>query len=110
MEGTISNGRIFGDEPDGIDDGVPRGMKVDEQGNFLVTGSRGIWGGGKSGRHLGAIVMPEQPANLNWGDRDRGTLYITATTSVHRLRTKTRGFVPCLPFSEIEGPKPQQMR
>jgi gluconolactonase len=42
------------------------------------------------------IVMPEQPANLNWGDKDYRTLYITATTSVYRLEMKTQGFVPYL--------------
>jgi sugar lactone lactonase YvrE len=46
--------------------------------------------------HFGAIVMPEQPANLNWGDRDYRTLYITATTSVDRLEMKTRGYVTYL--------------
>ena len=38
--------------------------------------------------------MPEQPANLAWGDSDLGTLYITATKSVYKLRTAARGFVP----------------
>jgi gluconolactonase len=95
MDGTISNGRIFGEEPGGKDDGVPDGVKVDEQDNILVTGPRGIWVWDKSGRRLGTIVMPEQPANL-----------ITATASVFRLRTKTHGFVPYLPFSKIEGRKP----
>gem|GEM_PF-5709230 len=42
---------------------------------------------------LGTIVMPEQPANLAWGE-DYSTLYITATTSVNRSPTKVRGFVP----------------
>jgi gluconolactonase len=46
------------------------------------------------GKHLGTIVMPEQPANLNWGDKDYRTLYITATTSVYRLPTKVRGYIP----------------
>jgi gluconolactonase len=81
-DGTISNGRIFGEEPGGKDDGVPDGMKIDAHGNIFVTGPRGIWIWDKAGRHLGTIVMPEQPANLNWGDPDYGTLYITATTSV----------------------------
>jgi len=36
----------------------------------------------------------EEPANLAWGDSDYRTLYITATTSVYRLSTKTKGFVP----------------
>jgi gluconolactonase len=97
-DGTISNGRIFGEEPGSKNDGVPDGMKVDRKGDIFVTGPRGIWAWDKSGRHLGTIVMPEQPANLNWGDPDYGTLYITATTSVYRLRTKTRGFVPYLKF------------
>ena len=44
------------------------------------------------GHHLGTIEMPEQPANLVWGDNDYQTLYITATTSVYRLRMKVRGF------------------
>jgi gluconolactonase len=103
--GTISNGRIFGTEPGGKNDGVPDGMKVDKAGNILVTGPRGIWVWDQAGRHLGTIVMPEQPANLNWGDSDYGTLYITATTRVYRLRTRTQGFVPYLPFAEADVKK-----
>jgi gluconolactonase len=59
-----------------------------------VTGPKGIWVWDAQGHHLGTIEMPEQPANLTWGDNDHKTLYITATTSVYRLRTKARGFVP----------------
>jgi gluconolactonase len=95
-DGTIANGRIFGQEPGGPKQGVPDGMKVDIQGNIFVTGPDGIWVWDPEGHHLGTIVMPEQPANLAWGDKDYGTLYITATTSVYRLPTKTRGFVPYL--------------
>ena len=101
-DGTISNGRIFGEESGGKDDGVPDGMKVDQHGNLFVTGPRGIWVWDKKGRHLGTIIMPEQPANLAWGDEDYGTLYITATRSVYRLRTKTHGFVPYLPFDAVD--------
>jgi len=95
-DGSLSNGRIFGEEPGGKGEGVPDGMKVDEKGNIFVTGPKGIWVWDASGNHLGTIVMPEQPANLTWGDSGYGTLYITATTSVYRLETKTRGFVPYL--------------
>ena len=93
-DGTITNGRIFGEEPGGKGDGVPDGMKVDRNGNIFVTGPKGIWVWDAKGNHLGTIVMPEQPANLNWGDKDYRTLYITATTSVYRLEMKTQGFVP----------------
>jgi gluconolactonase len=94
--GTLTHGRMFGQEPGGPQDGVPDGMKLDLAGNLYVTGPKGIWVWDPQGRHLGTIVMPEQPANLAWGDKDYRTIYITATTSVYRLRTKVRGFVPYL--------------
>jgi gluconolactonase len=93
-DGTITNGRVFAEEPGGKDDGVPDGMKVDKNGNIFVTGPKGIWVWDPKGNHLGTIAMPEQPANLNWGDKEHRTLYITATTSVYRLEMKTQGFVP----------------
>ena len=95
-DGSLTNGRIFGAEPGGKHEGVPDGMKVDKEGNLFVTGPKGIWVWDAKGNHLGTIVMPEQPANLTWGDKDYRTLYITATTSVYRLETKTTGFVPYL--------------
>jgi gluconolactonase len=93
-DGSLSNGRIFAEEKGAPHDGVPDGIKVDRDGNLFVTGPKGIWVWDAQGHHLGTIEMPEQPANLAWGDNDYRTLYITATTSVYRLRTKTRGFVP----------------
>jgi len=94
--GTITNGRLFGEEPGPRSEGVPDGMKVDRAGNLFVTGPRGVWVWDPAGHHLGTIVVPEQPANLAWGDADYGTLYLTAQTSVYRLRTNVRGFVPYL--------------
>src|SRR5579863_2325742 len=93
-EHTLANGRVFGEEPGGKHDGVPDGMKLDQSGNVYVTGSKGIWVWSPEGQHLGTIELPEQPANLAWGDTDYRTLYITATKSVYKLRTKVRGFVP----------------
>ena len=94
QDGSMANGRIFGDEHGEKNDGVPDGIKVDVQGNLLVTGPKGIWVWDAKGKHLGTIAMPEQPANLTWGGQDSKTLYITATTSVYRLETRTHGFVP----------------
>jgi gluconolactonase len=95
-DGSLGNGRIFGEEPGGKGEGVPDGIKVDKAGNLFVTGPKGIWVWDASGNHLGTIVMPEQPANLTWGGADYRTLYITATTSVYLLKTQTQGFVPYL--------------
>lgn len=92
--GNLANGRISGDGKGEPLDGVPDGIKVDEQGDLFVAGPQGIWVWDAQGHHLATIVMPELPANLAWGDKDCHTLYITATTSVYCLRTKVRGFVP----------------
>jgi gluconolactonase len=94
--GTLANGRLFGEEPGAADEGVPDGMRVDKEGNLFVVGPLGIWVWDPGGHHLGTIVLPEQPANLTWGEPDYGTLFITATTSVYRLRTRVQGFVPYL--------------
>jgi gluconolactonase len=94
--GKLANGRLFGREEGGPHEGVPDGMRVDRDGNLFVTGPLGIWVWDAAGNHLGTIVVPEQPANLTWGDPDYGTLYITATTSVYKIRTRVRGFVPYL--------------
>lgn len=96
VEGSLRNGRVFGEEPGGKGDGVPDGMKFDKIGNLFVTGPKGIWVWDAEGHHLGTIVMPEQPANLAWGGKDYTTLYITATTSVYRLPMSVQGFVPYL--------------
>jgi len=96
VDGNLENGRLFGEEPGGKGDGVPDVMKVDTRGDLYVTGPKGIWVWDAQGRHLGTIIVPEQPANLAWGEQDYATLYITATTSVYRLRTKAKGYVPYL--------------
>ncbi|MGB6266152.1 MAG: SMP-30/gluconolactonase/LRE family protein, partial [Candidatus Acidiferrales bacterium] len=101
----LGKGRVFGEEPGSKDEGVPDGMKVDREGNLYVTGPGGIWVWDTNGNHLGTILMPEQPANLAWGDADLGTLYITATTSVYRLKTSTHGFVPYLLNESNRGRK-----
>ena len=96
VEGGLRNGRVFAEEPGSKGDGVPDGMKFDRAGNLFVTGPKGIWVWDAEGQHLGTILMPEQPANLAWGDTDYTTLYITATTSVYRLPMRVQGFVPYL--------------
>ena len=95
-DGSLDHGRIFGEEPGGKDDGVPDGMKIDTNGNLYVVGPKGIWVWNSRGHHLGTLVTPEQPANLAWGGKEYSTLYITATTSVYRIDTRARGFVPYL--------------
>ncbi len=72
--------------------GGPDGMKVDVKGNLYVTGAGGIWVFDKKGRHLGTIPVPEMPANCAFGDADYKTLYITARTSLYRVRLPHPGY------------------
>jgi gluconolactonase len=92
--GAVNHERLFATENE--PGGVPDGMRVDTAGNLYVTGPRGIWVWDAQGNHLGTIVVPEEAANLAWGDKDYSTLYITATKSVYKIRTKARGFMPNL--------------
>lgn len=93
-DGSLSDGKLFGSEEVAGQEGVPDGMRVDRRGNLFVVGPGGIWVWSPAGVHLGTVVLPEQPANLSWGGPSYSVLYITATTSVYRIRTATRGFVP----------------
>jgi gluconolactonase len=46
------------------------------------------------GEHLGTLRLPEAPHNLAWGDEDGRTLYVTAETSVYRVRLGVPGIRP----------------
>ncbi len=89
-DGQLTNSRIFADM-DHPQPGSPDGMKIDEEGHLFVTGATGIWVFEPDGTHLGVIVTPERPANCAWGDADRQSLYITARTSLYRIRVKIPG-------------------
>jgi gluconolactonase len=89
-DGRLTNSRILADL-DHPQPGSPVGMKVDEAGHLFVTGATGIWVFEPDGTHLGVIVTPERPANCAWGDADRKSLYITARTSLYRIRVKVPG-------------------
>jgi gluconolactonase len=89
-DGTVSNGRVFADVTAETADGLPDGMKVDVQGNVYGSGPGGLWIFSPEGKHLGTIKPPETPANCNWAD-DGQTLYITARTSVYRIRVANKG-------------------
>ena len=47
-----------------------------------------------AGKLLGRIELPESPANVGFGDDGR-TLYMTARSSVYRIRLVKGGKRPC---------------
>jgi gluconolactonase len=70
------------------------GLKVDQAGNVYVCGPGGIWVISAGGEHLGTLRLPEPPHNLAWGDEDARALYVTALTSVYRIRLQIPGIRP----------------
>jgi gluconolactonase len=70
------------------------GLKVDQAGNVYACGPGGIWIISPQGEHLGTLRLPEAPHNIAWGDADARTLYITALTSVYRIRLRIPGIRP----------------
>ena len=89
-DGMVSNGRVFADVTNEKEDGLPDGMKTDSQGNVYATGPGGVWVFSSEGKHLGTIKPPETPANCNWGE-DGTALYITARTSLYRVKLAVAG-------------------
>jgi sugar lactone lactonase YvrE len=73
-------------------EGVPDGIRVDEKGNIYVT-AKGVAVYSAEGKLVATLPMPETPANCAFGDADFQTLYITARTSVYRVRLDVKGSV-----------------
>jgi len=79
---SLANKKLFYTTPLS---GYVDGMKVDRDGNIYCSGPSGVWVVSPAGVYLDRIVM-ETPSNCNWGDADRKTLYITAGSSLYRIR------------------------
>jgi len=91
-DGTIAHGRVFYDAKEfkKAFPGAPDGLKVDRNGNLFGAGPGGVYVFSPDGKHLGTIQTGVATSNCAWGD-DGSTLYITASSSVYRIRTKTKG-------------------
>jgi len=90
-DGTLKNGKVFFDWNVTEDEEALDGMKVDKAGNLYVSAPGGVWILNAAGRLLGKITTPERPANMAWGDEDGKTLYMTAHSSLYKIRVKTGG-------------------
>ena len=86
--GAVSNERVVVSNIDG----VPDGIRLDEKGNLYVT-AKGVAVYTSEGKLLHTIDLSETPANCAFGDPDLQTLYITARTSLYRVRLNVKGSV-----------------
>ena len=74
-----------------IEHGVPDGMRVDEEDRLYVAVGNGVNVYDRAGTLLALIPVSEMVTNLCFGGPDRSDLYITAVTSLYRIRLTTRG-------------------
>jgi gluconolactonase len=92
--GSLSNGRMFAEnvgDGDLAKGGLVDGMKCDERGNIWVTGPSGIWVFSAEGEHLGIVEIPESVGNLSFGGPDWNWLFVPASSSLYRVKTKVAG-------------------
>lgn len=82
-DGTLSNKKLFA--PEGSD-----GMTIDSEGNvYLTTKDMSVYN--SNGKNIERIKVPERPANVCFGGKDKQTLFITARTSLYSLRMRVKG-------------------
>jgi gluconolactonase len=91
---TLSSGKVFADMAAEKGGGNPDGMKIDRKGNIYCTGPGGVLIYSPDGKYLGKISTPEVAANLAWGDDGGKTLYVTARSSLYRIRLNVPGIRP----------------
>jgi gluconolactonase len=93
-DGTIGNGRMFAEnigDGDLAKGGLVDGMKCDERGNIWVTGPSGVWVFSAAGEHLGVVEIPESVGNVHWGGPGWNWMFVPASTSLYRFKTRVSG-------------------
>jgi gluconolactonase len=71
--------------------GSPDGLAIDAAGNIFVTATGGVDVFAPSGTRWGKITTPAKPSNCAFGDTDHKTLYITAGTTLYKVRLANPG-------------------
>jgi gluconolactonase len=89
-EGLLTAGSIWA-EVTGTGPGAPDGMKIDRAGNLYCCGPGGLHVFSPEAQSLGVIQVPEVVANFTWGEDDFRTIFLTASSTLYRVRTNTPG-------------------
>ncbi len=93
-DGTLGEGKVFFDATKWVGKerpGLPDGLKVDKDGNVFATGPGGVLVFAADGTHLGTIQTGVPTANCAFGGEDGSMLFVTANTTLCRIKTATRG-------------------
>jgi len=84
-DGSLSNPELFAERGE-LD------VAVDVKGNVYIPAGD-IFVYDKSGRQIDVIEVPEHPACVVFGGKDRKTLFITARSSLYKVKTRYSGRV-----------------
>lgn len=90
-DGSVTDGAVLLDASSDPGVGGPDGLRLDRKGNIYGSGPGGVWIISPAGKHIGTIKVPERVSNVAWGDKDSKSLYVTASTSVYRIKLKIPG-------------------
>jgi gluconolactonase len=81
--GTLSDKKLFA--PEGSD-----GMTIDNEANiYFTTDAVKVYD--SKGNRKEIIDIPERPANVTFGGKDKHTLFVTARTSLYSIEMRTKG-------------------
>lgn len=92
-DGSAKNKRPFAvlhDIPAGQESGAD-GMALDRDGRVYVSTVTGVQVFDATGKYLGTIHVPRQPANLAFSGPGKRTLYVTAREGLYRLKMTAQG-------------------
>jgi gluconolactonase len=84
---VTGGGEIFATCPVGAFDG----FRLDADGRIWTSGHLGVHCYDSDGTLLGTVRLPETCANVEFGGRDRRTLFMTATSSLYALELAVTG-------------------
>lgn len=93
--GKLGPGRVFCTlkQKEGQSGKGGDGLTVDVKGNVYITSGLGVQVYDPSGKYLGTIAFPEQPANCTFGGPENKTLYATCRTSLYSVPMEIAGHV-----------------
>jgi gluconolactonase len=84
---TLANPRVLAE----ISPGLADGFRVDRTDHIFTSAGDGIHVLNPEGRRIGMIPIPEVTSNCVFGGPDGTDLFITASTSLYRVPTRTTG-------------------